>query len=212
MGHTPDDDGREVFGAVLTEPLDGGDFVMRRAREDDLPTIMGLVDDVMRTRLMLPDPDLELTRLMVLHAGALVIADAETDAPLGGIRMFLHGDAVEFGYWLGADARGRGLATRALALVSARSSRGFSPRGSSCARRSVTSRASASLNARATRGSAGAADRVSRRPDRRDDALVRSLPRFLAGTVVVDDAAFHPTGPAPALVGRYRNRPVGAKP
>jgi RimJ/RimL family protein N-acetyltransferase len=33
--------------------------------------------------------------------------------------MFLHGDAVEFGYWLGADARGRGLATRALALVSA---------------------------------------------------------------------------------------------
>ncbi len=56
---------------------------------------------------------------MVLHAGALLIADAETDAPLGGIRMFLHGDAVEFGYWLGADARGRGLATRALALVSA---------------------------------------------------------------------------------------------
>ena len=37
MGHTPDDDGREVFGAVLTEPLDGGDFVLRRAREDDLP-------------------------------------------------------------------------------------------------------------------------------------------------------------------------------
>ena len=92
---------------------------MRRAREDDLPTIMSLVDDVMRTRLMLPDPDLELTRLMVLHPGALLIADAETDAPLGGIRMFLHGDAVEFGYWLGADARGRGLATRALALVSA---------------------------------------------------------------------------------------------
>ena len=68
---------------------------------------------------MLPDPDLALTRMMVLHGGALLIADAETDAPLGGIRMFLHGDAVEFGYWLGADARGRGLATRALALVSA---------------------------------------------------------------------------------------------
>jgi RimJ/RimL family protein N-acetyltransferase len=119
MGHTPADDGREVFAAVLTDPLDGGDFVLRPAREDDLPAIMGLVDDVMRTRLMLPDPDLALTRLMVMHTGNLLIADSETDAPLGGIRMFLHGDAIEFGYWLGPDARGRGLATRALALVSA---------------------------------------------------------------------------------------------
>jgi RimJ/RimL family protein N-acetyltransferase len=119
MGHTPEDDGREVFGAVLTEPLDGGDFMMRRAREDDLPKIMGLVDEVMRTRLMLPDLDLALARLMAMHGGALLIVDAETDEPLGGIRMFLHGDAVEFGYWLGASSRGRGLATRALELVSA---------------------------------------------------------------------------------------------
>jgi hypothetical protein len=118
MGHTPADDGREVFAAVLTEPLDGGDFVLRRAREDDVPVIMGLIDDVMRSRLMLHDVDEPLTRLMVLHAGTLLIADADTDAPLGGLRLFLHGDAVEFGYWLGADARGRGLATRALQLVS----------------------------------------------------------------------------------------------
>jgi len=119
VGHTPADDGREVFGAVLTEPLDGGDFVLRRGREDDLPKIVGLIDDVMRVRLMLPDFDLDLARLMTLHGGTLLIADAETDDPLGGIRMFLHGDAVEFGYWLGPNARGRGLATRALALVSA---------------------------------------------------------------------------------------------
>ena len=118
MGHTPADDGREVFAAVLPDPLDGGDFVVRHAREDDVPLIAALVDDEMRARLTLPDViDETMTRQMVLHGGALVIADAGTDLPLGGMRLFLHGDAVEFGYWLGADARGRGLATRALQLV-----------------------------------------------------------------------------------------------
>ena len=58
-----------------------------------------------------------MTRQMMLHGGALVIADPRTDLPLGGMRLFLHGDAVELGYWLGADSRGRGLATRALQLV-----------------------------------------------------------------------------------------------
>jgi len=120
MGHTPSDDGREVFAAVLAEPLDGGDFVLRHAREDDVEVVNALVDDEMRRRLLLPETiDLAMTRLMLLHGGALVMADAATDRPLGGIRLFLHGDAVEFGYWLGPDARGRGLATRALQLVSA---------------------------------------------------------------------------------------------
>jgi len=119
MGHTPADDGREVFAAVLSEPLDGGDFVLRYAREDDLPSIVDLVDDEMMTRLMLPGVDGALCRLMVLLGGALLIVDAVTDRPLGGLRLFLHGDAVEFGYWLGAEARGRGLATRALQLVAA---------------------------------------------------------------------------------------------
>jgi RimJ/RimL family protein N-acetyltransferase len=55
---------------------------------------------------------------MMLHGGAVAIVDATTDEPLGGMRLFLHGDAVEFGYWLGPGGRGRGIATRALALVS----------------------------------------------------------------------------------------------
>ena len=120
MGHTPTDDGREVFAAVLADRLEGGDFVLRHAREDDLPLLVELVDDEMRVRLTMPElVGAALSRQMVLHGGALLIVDAATDLPLGGIRLFLHGDAVEFGYWLAADARGRGLATRALELVSA---------------------------------------------------------------------------------------------
>ena len=88
MGHTPADDGREVFAAVLPDPLDGGDFVVRHAREHDVPLIAALVDDEMRARLTLPDViDETMTRQMVLHGGALVIADAGTDLPLGGMRF-----------------------------------------------------------------------------------------------------------------------------
>jgi len=118
VGHTPADDGREVFAAVLEDPLDGGDFVVRHAREDDVPVILTLLDDELRARLLLPaDVDGKLIGQMVLHGGAFVIANAGTGVPLGGMRLFLHGNAVEFGYWLGAPARGRGLATRALQLA-----------------------------------------------------------------------------------------------
>ena len=60
--------------------------MLRYAREDDLPSIVDLVDDEMKTRLMLPEVDEALSRLMVLHGGALLIVDAVTDRPLGGLR------------------------------------------------------------------------------------------------------------------------------
>ena len=120
MGHTPADDGREVFAAVLPDRLDGGDFWLRHAREEDVEAVVALVDDEMRERLQLPAAvDAAMTAPMILHGGALLIVDASTDAPLGGVRLFLHGAAVELGYWLGPGARGRGLATRALDLAAA---------------------------------------------------------------------------------------------
>ena len=47
VGHTPEDDGRDVFAGVLAEPLDGGDFLLRRARPDDLAHVLAVTDDVM---------------------------------------------------------------------------------------------------------------------------------------------------------------------
>ena len=121
MGYTPEDDGRAVFAEVLAEPLDGGDFALRHARADDLPRVLALIDDEMRSRLALPDDlDVDMLALFLLHGGALLVVDPETDLPLGGICLFLHEDAIEFGYWLGPSARGRGLATRALELVAER--------------------------------------------------------------------------------------------
>ncbi len=120
MGYTPKDDGREVFAELFPEPLDGGDFRVRHAREEDVAAVRALVDDVMRRELRLPEVvDLAFARAMLLHGGAFVIVDAATDAPLGGMRAFLHGDAVELGYWLGPPSRGRGLASRAVGLVAA---------------------------------------------------------------------------------------------
>ncbi len=46
------------------------------------------------------------------------IADAATDAVLGSItRHAPWGHSVQFGYWVAAEARGRGVATRALRLI-----------------------------------------------------------------------------------------------
>lgn len=50
---------------------------------------------------------------------AFVIVDAVADAPVGmcGIDDWSSTDVVQFGYWLAAAARGRGLATRAVTLM-----------------------------------------------------------------------------------------------
>lgn len=52
-------------------------------------------------------------------AGSLVIAEASSDIPLGqcGIDGWSADDAAQIGYWLAPDARGHGLATRAVLLL-----------------------------------------------------------------------------------------------
>jgi RimJ/RimL family protein N-acetyltransferase len=47
------------------------------------------------------------------------VADAASDAVLGSIGMRLHGDGrATVGYWVASEARGRGVATRAVKLLS----------------------------------------------------------------------------------------------
>jgi len=121
VGYTPEDDGRGVFAEVLAEPLHGDGFMLRHARPEDLARVLAVIDEVMRSRLMVPDDlDEEMLASFILHGGALLVVDPDSDLPLGGIRLFLHDRAIEFGYWLGPAARGRGIATRALELVAAK--------------------------------------------------------------------------------------------
>jgi ribosomal-protein-alanine N-acetyltransferase len=61
----------------------------------------------------------------MLRAGSayhLVIADAEDGAPLGSVGLEVHPSPAlhgEIGYWVAAPARGRGVATRAVNLLTA---------------------------------------------------------------------------------------------
>jgi len=53
-----------------------------------------------------------------VHEG-FVICDAATGARLGNMALQHDGESGEVSYWIAAEARGRGIATRALALFSA---------------------------------------------------------------------------------------------
>ena len=155
MGHTPADDGREVFGAVLTEPLDGGDFV-------DAQGARGRPAEDHRSRRR---RDAQAADAAGLRPGA--------DAPDGAARRHpadrrrRDRRAARRDQAVPARRRGRVrlLARRRMPAGAGsrrgrwrssrpRSSRVSSRRASSCGRRSATSRASGSRRARATRGSA----------------------------------------------------------
>lgn len=88
---------------------------------DDLPTIVAACQDPEIPRwTLVPQPYTEADALAFLATSEprRVIAGDEDDRLLGIVGIpWREGEEVEFGYWLAAEARGRGVMPRALALA-----------------------------------------------------------------------------------------------
>jgi len=115
---------------ALTAPtLTDGVVRVRALRETDIPALVAACQDpeIPRwTRVPSPYTVEDARRFLALAATearagaglALAVARAGDDRLVGTIGLFdLHGSTGEIGYWIAAEARGRGVAARAAALV-----------------------------------------------------------------------------------------------
>ncbi len=112
-------------------PLSDGAVALRPFRSDDVPAIVAACQDadIQRWIPLIPVPYGEeeargyvLMTLKSLHEGSsaeVAIVDPATDKLLGSIGIHLGPNARRhsIGYWVAPEARGRGVATRALRLM-----------------------------------------------------------------------------------------------
>lgn len=104
--------------------LEDGDIALRPFEEGDVPAIVAACQDPDIPRwTSVPSPYTEedarrfVAGLEDHHAFAVV--DTETDELLGSVGFWLEDhDRAGFGYWTAKKARGRGVASRALRLLS----------------------------------------------------------------------------------------------
>ncbi len=98
-------------------------IVLRRLEEGDAPALVAAIGDDrdLDRWTSIPFPYTEgLAREFIASTeeSAYAVLDRTSGALLGGIGTRVPGTAVvEVGYWVRADARGRGVATRALSLI-----------------------------------------------------------------------------------------------
>ena len=118
---------------VLPDPLPSdGVVALRPWAERDLPELVGCFadDEIARWLPPIPQPYTEadarewfetlVPRLVTGAGAAFAIVDAATGELLGGIGMRSEGEGrFEVGYWVRRERRRRGIASRALRLISA---------------------------------------------------------------------------------------------
>jgi RimJ/RimL family protein N-acetyltransferase len=114
---------------LLDEPLTDGVVTVRHWRDEDVPAIVAAVQDPeiprwtsIPERYTAAESRAFMAELRPAMAGGErcafgVIEGGEVAGAIGFPRLSWENGRAEVGYWLAAHARGRGLATRAVALV-----------------------------------------------------------------------------------------------
>jgi [ribosomal protein S5]-alanine N-acetyltransferase len=103
--------------------LEDDAIVLRAYTEDDVPALVAALNDREISRwTRIPFPYTEEDAREFLRSTtetAFAVTNKETGDLLGGIGLRLPADGIgEVGYWVRREARGRGVATRALLLIS----------------------------------------------------------------------------------------------
>jgi RimJ/RimL family protein N-acetyltransferase len=102
--------------------LEDDAIVLRPFTEEDVPELVAALDDPEISRwTRIPSPYTEKDAREFLRSAsetAFAVTDTRSGRLLGGIGLRLPSEGIgEVGYWVRRDARGRGVATRALELV-----------------------------------------------------------------------------------------------
>jgi RimJ/RimL family protein N-acetyltransferase len=101
--------------------LEDAEIALRPIGEDDIPAMVAACQDpeIPRwTRVPSPYTENDARAFLSRAAGVSAILDASTGEFLGTVGWWWVADNVQLGYWVKREARGRGVATRALRLVS----------------------------------------------------------------------------------------------
>jgi RimJ/RimL family protein N-acetyltransferase len=113
------------YALVTRKALTDGVVALRPWRRGDVSAIVECIDgdpEITRWLDQVPQPYSRADALAYIGGigeSAFAVTDAASGRLLGsiGVRFSEEGDVGEIGYWLRADARGRGIATRSLVLI-----------------------------------------------------------------------------------------------